>query len=216
MIYAIVPAAGKSSRMGQSKLNLPFRGSTVLECVLDALRLGGCDQILVVLGPQALDLQPLVARSGARVYLMDEDTPDMRSTVEVGLRWLEYQYQPSNTDAWFLAPADQPMLDAEVVAAVRRTYLSQSDKSIVVPTFAGKRGHPVLLSWRHVAGIRSHPAGEGLNTYLRLRTEATRELPVDRPSVLADLDTPEDYRRLQSSAEPSAANADKMMGSDIP
>jgi molybdenum cofactor cytidylyltransferase len=79
---------------------------------------------------------------------------------------------------------------------VREAFLAQSDKSIVVPSYAGKRGHPVLLSWKHVRGLRNHPGGEGLNTYLRRLELETLELPVEKPDILTDLDTPEDYARL--------------------
>jgi molybdenum cofactor cytidylyltransferase len=196
MIFAVVPAGGKSTRMGRPKLQLPFRGRTVLECVLDALRLGGCDHTVVVLGAQAAPLAPLVTQGGAHACLLAEETADMRATVEVGLSWLEQHFRPGDDDAWLLVPADQPTLDPAVVVALRSAYLAQTDKSIVVPTFAGKRGHPVLLAWRHVAGVRRHTAGEGLNTYLRQHEAATLGVAVDKPSVLTDLDTPEDYARL--------------------
>jgi molybdenum cofactor cytidylyltransferase len=196
MIFAVVPAGGKSTRMGRPKLSLPFRGRTVLECVLDALRLGGCDETLVILGPQVADLEPSARNAGAHVCVLEKETPDMRATVEVGLRWLEQQFRPGDGDAWLLAPADHPTLDANVVAAVRQAFLAQSGKSIVVPTYTGKRGHPVLLSWKHAPGVRNHSPGEGLNAYLRRHELETLELPVEIPGILTDLDTPEDYARL--------------------
>ena len=55
---------------------------------------------------------------------------------------------------------------------------------------------------RHVAGLRAHPAGEGVNAYLRLHGAETLELPVDSADVLADLDTPQDYEAwLKERAE---------------
>jgi molybdenum cofactor cytidylyltransferase len=196
MIFAVVPAGGKSTRMGRPKLTLPFRGRTVLECVLDALRLGGCHETLVVLGSQAAELAPLAREAGAHVCRLEEETPDMRATVEVGLRWLEEHFRPSDSDAWLLVPADHPALDPHVVAGMREAFLAQSAKSIVVPTYADQRGHPVLFGWKHVQGVRNHAPGEGLNTYLRLHELETLELPVEKPDVLTDLDTPEDYARL--------------------
>jgi molybdenum cofactor cytidylyltransferase len=196
MIFAVVPAGGNSTRMGRPKLSLPFRGSTVLECVLDALRLGGCNETLVILGPQAASLEPLARNARAHVCVLEKETPDMRATVQVGLRWLEEHLRPGDGDAWLLAPADHPTLDASTLAAVRHGYLAQSAKSIVVPTYAGQRGHPVLLSWKHVPGVRNLPASEGLNMYLRRYECETLELPVETPDILTDLDTPEDYARL--------------------
>jgi gamma-glutamylcyclotransferase (GGCT)/AIG2-like uncharacterized protein YtfP len=72
-------------------------------------------------------------------------------------------------------------------------------KSIVIPTHGGRRGHPTLIDWKHVAGMRALPVGEGLNVYLRRHATETRELAVDAAEVLCDLDTPEDYERLRQS-----------------
>jgi molybdenum cofactor cytidylyltransferase len=206
MIFGVVPAGGTSTRMGRPKLSLPFRGRTVLECVLDALRLGGCDELLVVLGPQSADLEPLASKAGVHRCVLPEQTPDMRTTVEVGLRWLEQHLRPRDCDAWLLAPADHPTLDASVVQSLCKAFVARPDKSIVVPTYNGKRGHPVLLSWKHVRGVRNHPAGEGLNTYLRRQEPEVLELPVETPEVLTDLDTPEDYARLLEFCKAASGN----------
>ena len=67
----------------------------------------------------------------------------------------------------------------------------------MVPTFHGRRGHPALLSWEHVARIRKLPADQGLNAYLRQHVDVTLEVPVDFADILTDLDTPEDYEQLR-------------------
>ena len=113
--------------MGRPQLSLPFRGRTVLECVLDALRLGGCDESLVVLGNQAAELEPVARKAGAHVCLLEDDTPDMRATVLVGLTWLEQRFQPRDGDAWLLVPADQPTLNAAIVCAVRQAFLARPE-----------------------------------------------------------------------------------------
>ena len=63
MIYGLIPAAGKSSRMGRPKLSLMLGERTVLTHVLDSLREGGVAQTLVVVGPQSGDAdRPAVGR----------------------------------------------------------------------------------------------------------------------------------------------------------
>jgi molybdenum cofactor cytidylyltransferase len=73
---------------------------------------------------------------------------------------------------------------------------SQGQGSIVVPVFAGTRGHPTWIAWRHRAGITALAPGLGLNTYLRQHAHETLEVPVTARGVVEDLDTPEDYRRM--------------------
>jgi molybdenum cofactor cytidylyltransferase len=197
MRFALIPAAGHSRRMGRPKLSLPLAGRTVLDHVLAALRGAGVGQTLVVVGPHVADLGEIARAGGARVVQLAAETPDMRTTVEYGLRWLEEHCKPLPDDTWLLAPADHPTLNAEVVRLLHNSGQSHPDHSIFVPTFGGRRGHPTLFAWKHAAGIFAHPAGEGLNTYVRAHADQTLEVPVNDPDILCDLDTPEDYERLR-------------------
>lgn len=197
MIFAVVPAAGRSTRMGRPKLALPLGGRSVLEHLVTALRDGGADRVLVVVGPHVPELAPLAEAAGADVYQIPEPTPDMRATVEHGLRWLEESFQPRPTDAWLLAPADHPAIDVGVVRALRAIHEGRPEVSVIIPVSEGWRGHPTLISWRLVEAIRAHPAGEGLNSFLRRHGPDTLEVPVASAGVLWDLDTPADYEQLR-------------------
>ncbi len=202
--FAVVPAAGHSTRMGRPKLALPLAGRSVIEHVVTALRAGGCTNVVAVVGPHVPELVPLAASAGAHVRLLTDPTPDMRATVEHGLRWLEDEFHPQPDDAWLLSPGDHPTLDAAVVRQLLAAY-ARGGYSVVVPTSADRRGHPTLLAWRHVAGIRQYPAGEGLNAYLRTQAGEVLEVPVAGEGVLSDLDTAEDYERLRVAfREPGA------------
>jgi molybdenum cofactor cytidylyltransferase len=196
MTFAVIPAGGTSSRMGRPKLALPVAGRTVLELVIAALRRGGVDRVLVVAGPHVPELGPLASSAGAKVHLLAQETNDMRATIEEGLRWLEQRFHPGVTDCWLLAPGDHPTLDAEVVRQLLQAGQVRLNYSLFVPTYQGRRGHPALIRWSHVAGIRALPAGEGLNAYFRCHSAETLELPVETESILFDLDTPEDYERV--------------------
>ena len=197
MTFAVIPAAGKSVRMGRPKLALPLGERTVLGHVVAALRAADVEHVLVVVGPHVSELAPLAERAGAHVLQLADETPEMRATVEAGLRWLEERYHPRPDDRWLLVPADHPALDAVVVRQLCVARATHPNCSVVVQTFEGRRGHPTLISWKHVEGIRAHPAGQGLNRYLRLHQGETLELPVTSADVLCDLDTPEDYERLR-------------------
>lgn len=196
MIMAVVPAAGHSTRMGRAKLSLPLGNRTVLGHVVASLRQGGAERIVVVIGPHVSELAPLVEQAGGNVLPLSRPTPDMRASVEEGLRWLETRYGPEPGDAFLLAPADHPVLDAAVVRALLDAYRHTPSRSIVVPAHAGRRGHPTLIAWRHVGTIRAMPAGQGIDTYLRQHPSDIQEVPVASAGVLCDLDTPDDYSRL--------------------
>jgi molybdenum cofactor cytidylyltransferase len=194
MTFAVVPAAGRSTRMGRPKLLLSLGDRTVLERLLVALRDGGVEHTIVVIGPDTPELVPLATAAGATPHMLSEPTPDMRTTVDRGLRWLEEHFRPRPDDGWLLAPGDHPAIRADTVRAV----LAAERRSIVVPVYDGRRGHPTAIAWRHVPAIRALPADVGINSFLR--QEEVFELSVDDPGILMDLDTPEQYARLSAVA----------------
>ncbi len=196
MKFAILPAAGHSRRMGRPKLTLPLGDRTILEHLIAALHRAEVEHVLVVVGPHVREIAVLADCAGACVYRLSTETPDMRTTVERGLDWLEEHHRPRTDDAWLLVPADHPALDPAAMLELNRARRNHPEFSIFVPTYRGQRGHPLLLTWRHVEGIRAHPRDEGLNTYVRSQTAQTLEVPVEMESILWDLDTPEDYQRL--------------------
>lgn len=204
--FALVPAAGHSRRMGRPKLTLPLGGSTVLERVINALRCAAVDSILVVLGPHVADLTPLARQAGAEVLLLPAETPDMRATVEQGLLWIAQRWRPEAEDCWLLVPADSPTLQPEVVAALSQAGRHTPEAAVVVPTFAGQRGHPTLIRWRLAADLPAFDRDRGINAFLRQQAEQTLELPLQTPTILTDLDTLADYQRLltEQAGSPTA------------
>ncbi len=197
MNYGLIPAAGKSTRLGgRTKLALPLAGRSVLERVIDALHGGGVEHVLVVIGPHVAELVPLAQNAGAEALLLPCETPDMRATVEAGLCALQERFRPRPNDCWLLVPGDHPTLDGSVIQQLLHAKTMVPERTIVVPSFQGKRGHPTLIEWKHVAEISRWPRAEGINTYLRRSAAETLELPVAADTILADLDTPEDYEKL--------------------
>jgi molybdenum cofactor cytidylyltransferase len=194
--FALIPAAGKSTRMGQPKLALPLGGRTVLERVVGMLKEAGIQEILVVLGPQGADLAPLAKASGAQVAVLAQETAHMRETIEHGLDELQARYQPGNDDFWLLVPADSPTVSAEVVRALLHAASQDPKASVFVPCYRDQRGHPALVRWRYAAGLRLFPKDQGLNAYLRRLAAQTHEVAVSDPEILRDLNTPEDYERV--------------------
>src|SRR5262245_27307029 len=116
--FGLIPAAGKSTRMGRPKLLLPLGDRSVLEHVVAAVHSAGVAEILVVVGPDGGQLRRLAERAGAHVLRLDRDTADMRATCQAGLDWLGARFQPDPEDGWLLLPADHPTLRSDVVSAL--------------------------------------------------------------------------------------------------
>jgi molybdenum cofactor cytidylyltransferase len=197
--FALVPAAGRSVRMGQPKLLLSWQGKPIIAHVIDALRVGGVDATWVVVRPDDPHLRDAAMQAGAEILVLPSDTPDMKATILAGLAEVERTQSPNDADGFLLVPADHPTLDADLV----RTLLHESaNASILIPTWNGKRGHPTWIAWKHVEQLRQLSAEEGLNAYLRRHAEATREIEWPSDEILRDLDTPEDFERLLKTPAP--------------
>jgi molybdenum cofactor cytidylyltransferase len=184
--------------MGQSKLELLLSGRPVLAQVLTSLTACRLDLVVVVLGPQLAHLASLVKQYGGAPVVLDQPTRHMRETVERGLAWLAVARRPTPDDAWMLLPADHPLVEPAVVAALVEAFQARAGETIIVPTYRGRRGHPILLGWAHVAGLAEFPPEHGIDAYLCQHAASRREVPVESESVVLDLDTPEDFERLRT------------------
>jgi molybdenum cofactor cytidylyltransferase len=200
MIAAIVPAAGRSKRMGRPKLILPVGGVSLIARVTTALRQGGADPVIVVVPPAwvpgAAELAAEAERAGANVVVAPQPPPHMRTSVELGLDRLA-QVPPAAT--FLLAPGDSPGIDAHLVARVIARARA-APLSIVIPQARGRRGHPIALPWSLADEIRSLPDDVGINYLVARHAARVVTLEIDDPLALDDLDTPEDYRRWSAAA----------------
>jgi molybdenum cofactor cytidylyltransferase len=196
-LFAVIPAAGRSRRMASPKLLLPWNGTTVIEQLLRTLARPEIAATVIVVRPDDRELQQVVRQTTAICVVPEADPPDMRHSIELGLRAIHERFQPRGDDGWLLIPADHPLIEAAVLDGLL-TRWSQRDCSILVPTFSGRRGHPTLFRWSFAAGVEQLPHDIGLNVWLRSSPELVTEWPTEHESILADLDTPEDYARWQT------------------
>ncbi len=145
--FAIIPAAGRSQRMGRPKLLLPWQGSTVIEHVVAAWSASAVQQVVIVVAPDNLPLAKVCRNLPCQLLVPATPPPDMKASVCCALNWIKEHHSPLPTDAWLVAPADLPGLSAEAIDGVLTAY-DPLDATIVVPQHAGRRGHPVLFPWQ--------------------------------------------------------------------
>lgn len=186
-LAAVVPAAGLSLRMGQEKLLLPFRGSTVLESVLATLQAAGVEERVVVVRPDFEEARERSLRAGARLVINPHPEGEMLVSIRLGISGLSRE-----VEAFFVWPADHPAVQLETVRALAR---EASPDHVVVPTYRSLRGHPALVGQNLRPDIEGIPPQKGLRHLWRVRPDVLRELPVEDRGVLLNLDTPEQYEK---------------------
>ncbi len=199
-LFALIPAAGRSRRMGAPKLLLPWGGTTVIEHLLTTLARPEICAAFVVVRPTDFILRATLARTAAIVIAADQDPPDMRDSVELGLKAIQDRLQPSDADGWLLIPADHPVIEPEVLNGLLTQWFA-ANAEVLVPKFGEHRGHPTLFRWSLAKRIRQLPRGVGINALWRESPGLITEWPTDCESVLIDLDTPQDYEHWRSEFE---------------
>lgn len=193
--FAIVPAAGRSQRMGQQKLLLPWRGTTLIEYTLAAWRSAGITEIIVVVRDDDRQLAERVQATGVQMVVPDSPPPQMKDSVELGLRYVATKYQPSTSDVWLLAPADMPTIAPQVVQSLLAAH-DVRHPSILVPHHQGRPGHPVLIPWPLAEHVSRLGKNEGIN--MLVNRGPTRSIECGELAIPADLDTPSDYSNLKN------------------
>jgi molybdenum cofactor cytidylyltransferase len=185
-VEAVILAAGLSTRAGRWKMALPLGDRTVLqrcvESVYEAVR-----RIWVVTGWQAERVEALL-QGYPKVELVPNPNyrQGMFSSVQAGLAQVR-------AERAFLTPGDYALVPPVVYA-----QMLSIDADIVIPTYAGKKGHPVLLSRSAIHEILALPTDATLRDYVADKGFVTVE--VDAPGVLLDIDTPQDYADAQRLA----------------
>ncbi|MFP4071706.1 MAG: NTP transferase domain-containing protein [Desulfovibrionales bacterium] len=186
MISAIVLAAGRSQRMGSLKPLLEVDGKTILRRIIDLHRCAGVEDIVVVTGFQAADVEDEVKRAGARTVRNTMYDEGMFVSVRTGIRSLA-----KGTRAFFMHPADVPFVQAGTLGLLLKGF-REDDRTICIPCHQGRGGHPPLIGTDHVYGISTWSGENGLGGYLREHRAETARIETRDPFVCLDLDTPED------------------------
>jgi molybdenum cofactor cytidylyltransferase len=194
--FTIIPAAGLSQRMGQPKLLLPWGDKTLLEHMLTLWSQCHVTRILLVIAPEDTALHSIANKYACDMVIPAERPVDMKASVWAGIAHLEQYLHAAEHDAILLAPADMPFLSPLIVQHLCQHYAA-NPASILVPTWNGKRGHPLLLPYFLAREIGNIPAELGINTWLKQKTvtELACEHLISSEQVFADIDTPDDYQQ---------------------
>jgi molybdenum cofactor cytidylyltransferase len=192
-VSAVLLAAGESRRMGAAnKLSLDILGVPLLRRAALTLLGARLGEILVVLGHEAHFARSLIADLPLRAVENPHYREGQMTSVHCGLQTLE-----GSSAGVMVCLCDQPLLESTDLDLLIRTFLTECARSVLVPTYEGQRGNPVILPdvvrAAIVAGDRTLGGGRPVETYSDLVVPL--EMPNDH--CVFDLDTPEDYEDLQ-------------------
>jgi molybdenum cofactor cytidylyltransferase len=203
---AILLAAGDSVRMGLPKALIEWRGRPLLRHQLDRIGESRVDGCIVVLGRDAERFEAVVRSATGpagttRCVVNPRHAEGKCSSILAGLGVLTSL--PAPPEAIFIVSVDQPLaerlLDA-LLDAARTEWSGAGGRTIVVPAFHDRRGHPPLFHGSLLPDLgRIREATEGLKAVVRRRPDRVLEVPWDDDQVLLNLNDGTDLERASDS-----------------
>ena len=199
-ISAIILAAGKSQRMGQPKMVLPWEETTVLGQVIKVFSEAGIRNLFIVTGGDREKVEHEISRLNNNfpiepVYNPDHEKSGMLSSILAGLNAI-----PKDVEAVLIGLGDQPQVEIATVKNIL-DFFYQKRRGIIIPSYNHRRGHPILLDSAMVQELKTFNPEYTLRDFLNSHQGEISYIPAGI-SVLHDLDTPQDYEKYRGKNKP--------------
>ena len=185
--WAIILAAGSSTRMGTQKLLLPYHNSTMIETVIDNVLDSRVEKVMVVLGNDSDEIIRVIGQKPVKYCYNPHPEKGMLSSVLCGFHAL-----PEQANAALVYLGDQPDIPPVITDTIIGAY-NENLRGIVIPVHNHRRGHPLLVDLKYRKEIDKLDLEKGLRSLMHLFSQDVLEVEVDEPGILVDIDTREDY-----------------------
>lgn len=195
MISAIVLGAGESKRMGaQNKLLLPFGEKTLIETIVENVVASVVSEVIVVLGHEAEQVQAVLQHYPVQLVLNTNYQAGMTTSIQAGVRAVS-----SETDGIMVCLSDLPYVQTEDFNTLMQSFevaKATNERQIVLPTFQGQRGNPVIFSVDYKSQILNQQGINGCRGVIQQNPDQVRKVEMPTSHVLIDIDTKEDYKNV--------------------
>lgn len=200
-ICGLILAAGESTRMGTDKALLPWppvtsgvtsAGQTFLSAAIEALG-PFTDMVIVVAGNNESALAPIGFANAA--FLIKNPKPERGqfSSLQVGLQ----EVLNRGRDAALVTLVDRPPATAASLQALCDEFpIPGSGIWAVIPEYAGRHGHPILLVREMIEVFLKAPASSNAQEIEHQHQQHISYLAVEDPFLTQNIDTPQDYAAL--------------------
>jgi molybdenum cofactor cytidylyltransferase len=195
-LAAIILAGGESRRMGVPKALLPYRGRTFVEHLLEVTRHPRVGVTRIVVGAHANEIREKLSAHAVEIVVNADWAKGQLSSIQAGIRSLP----DGGNDGMILAPVDHPIVSAALVAQLIREFDS-SGKAIVLPTFHGRRGHPLIFRASLYPELLQASPEVGARQVVWAHADEVREVPTEEEGVVLNINDPAALERALGSSD---------------
>ena len=190
MISAILLAAGQSKRMNcENKLIRKIRGVPLIKHSVKNILADSIDELIIVLGYQKEIIEKLIDKNEKIKFVFNKDFENgMASSIKAGLNLLS-----KNAEAFFICLGDMPMVSPDIY---NQLIKSKDKKGIIVPTYKGQQGNPVLFDKSIKEKILNIGGDVGAKKILESNKDKILNLEINDQNITRGFNTLDDFSSL--------------------
>lgn len=191
MTTCLLLAAGNSSRMGEPKMFLSFKGKTLLQNAIDEIESSAINKLVIVTGCYHQQLTDVLLSQQIDFAENKNWQEGMGTSIQKGVAYIIQQYP--NTEKIIIAVCDQPYISSSLFNKLIAAN-TETGKNIIASAYNGTAGTPVLFAEKYFEQLLQLKGPHGAK---KIILQSPQDIfYVDFPGGATDIDTPEDYKAL--------------------
>jgi molybdenum cofactor cytidylyltransferase len=196
-IAAVVLAAGRSTRMGgPNKLLAEIGGRPLVRIAAEEALASRAKPVIVVVGHQRGEVEKALAGLPVQFVQNPDFAQGLGTSLKAGIAAV-----PADAEGAIVCLGDMPQVDAGLIDRLIAAFDPERGALVVMPTFEGKRGNPVLWSRRFFPDLMAIEGDVGARHLIGRYGEAVVEVPLAGKAALVDVDTPEAFKGVKAEIE---------------
>lgn len=189
-IAVIILAAGASTRLGQPKQLLPYKGKTLIKHTAETALNTGYKPVIVVTGALHGELLAELKDEDIEVVHNSNWQQGMSASIRTGIEAAEKH----QSDAVLMMLCDQPLITSDHLKALGSTFSSIEDGPIIATGYENIAGVPTLFPKKLFNSLKALKGEQGARELLKVHQNSL--VTVSFPDAAVDIDTPEDLSRF--------------------
>ena len=200
MITSILLAGGQSSRMkGENKLSKEINGIPLIKHAVKNILGSAIDELIIVLGHEKEIIESIIGKNKKIKFIYNPDFKNGLSTsIKTGIHHMSTQ-----SKAFFICLGDMPDVNQNIYNKLIKSKFkynkklkSNHKKEIIIPTYNGQEGNPVLFSITMKNKIMEINGDNGAESIIELNKNIILHVPFVNDGIILDFNTQESFNIL--------------------